>query len=42
MTEIEDLATKQGKEEARRLQNKEEIKTINVEDLTQNERKQFI
>lgn len=39
MTEIEDLATKQGEEEARRLQKKEEIKAINVDDLTQNERK---
>jgi hypothetical protein len=38
MTEIEDLATKQGEEEARRLQKKEEIKALNVDDLTQNER----
>lgn len=39
MAEIEDLATKQGEEEARRLQQKEEIKVINVDDLSQNERK---
>lgn len=39
MVEIEDLATKQGEEEARRLKFEEETKVINVDDLSQNERK---
>jgi len=39
MTEIEHLATKQGEEEARRLKKGEETKAINVDDLSQNERK---
>lgn len=39
MIEIEDLATKQGEEEARKLKKKEEIKAINVDNLSQNERK---
>lgn len=39
MAEIEDLATKQGEEEARRLKKEEETKVINVDDLSQNERK---
>lgn len=39
MTEIEDLATKQGKEEAIRLKKeKEETQIINVDDLSQNQR----
>lgn len=38
MTEIEDLATKQGEEEAKRLQKVEETKAINVDDLSQTER----
>jgi len=39
MTEIEDLATKQGEEEARRMTKKEETRTINADDLSQNDRK---
>jgi len=39
MTEIENLATKQGEEEARRLKKEEESKPINIDDLSQNERK---
>jgi hypothetical protein len=39
MTEIEDLATKQGEEEARRLKKEEESRIINVDDLSQNDRK---
>lgn len=38
MTELEDLATKQGEEEARQFKKEEEIGAINVEDLSQNER----
>lgn len=38
MTEIEDLATKQGEEEAKRLQKFEETKPINIDDLSQTER----
>lgn len=37
MVEIDELATKQGEEEAIRLKN-EETKIINVDDLTQNQR----
>lgn len=39
MTEIENLATKQGEEEARRLKKEEELNAINIDDLSQNERK---
>lgn len=40
MTEIEELATKQGEEEAKRLTRDEDIKPINVaDDLSQNDRK---
>lgn len=39
MVEIEELATKQGEEEARRLKQSEEKKVVNVDDLSQNERK---
>lgn len=39
MTEIEELATKQGEEEARRLKREDQTKVINVDDLSQNERK---
>lgn len=38
MTEIEDLATKQGEEEARQFIKEEEIGAKNVDDLSQNER----
>lgn len=38
MAEIEELATKQGEEEARRLKRQEETKIINVDELSQNER----
>lgn len=38
MTEIEDLATKQGEEEAKKLRKMEETKVINEVDLSQNER----
>lgn len=39
MTEIEELATKQGEEEAKKLKNDEEINFLKVDDLTKNERK---
>ncbi|CAI6368037.1 unnamed protein product [Macrosiphum euphorbiae] len=42
MTEIEDLATKQGEEEARRLKKEEETRTINVDDLSQNDQTEVI
>lgn len=42
MTEIDELATKQGEEEARKLKKEEETNAVNVYDLTQNERKLFL
>ncbi|XP_060838928.1 centrosomal protein of 290 kDa-like isoform X2 [Rhopalosiphum padi] len=42
MTEIEDLATKQGEEEARRLKKEEESRIINVDDLSQNDQTEVI
>ncbi|XP_027846641.2 centrosomal protein of 290 kDa [Aphis gossypii] len=42
MTEIEELATKQGEEEARRLKKEEETRTINVDDLSQNDQTEVI
>ncbi|KAL4149414.1 hypothetical protein QTP88_003367 [Uroleucon formosanum] len=42
MTEIEDLATKQGEEEARKLKKEEETRTINVDDLSQNDQTEVI
>lgn len=39
MAEIEELATKQGEEEARRSKQGQERKVVNVDDLSQNERK---
>lgn len=38
MAEIEELATKQGEEEAIRLKKEEETKIIDVDDLSQNQR----
>jgi len=38
MAEIEELATKQGEEEARRLRDEEKPKVINVDDLSENGR----
>lgn len=38
MAEIEELATKQGEEEARRLKRDEKANVLNVDELSQNER----